>query len=1007
MRKALSVFVVLAVASGMTTVARAEIRSNAGHAVGGELPEPRRTAPVAGTGTYIVELKDPPVAAYVGGVPGLPAPRPHPGKRFSPDSPAATSYVRHLDKRRSAVLRRVGNPRAMYSFKYSLNGFAAHLSPDQVTRLRRDGDVLAVTADTLTEVQTSHSPRFLGLDAPNGLWTQAGGRESAGEGVIVGVLDTGIWPESDSFGDRADTGKKPAYGPPPAHWRGTCQQGERWTSADCNRKIIGARYFVEGFGRGNVAKEDYLSARDSFGHGTHVAATAAGNANVLLGGAASRFGPVAGIAPRARIAAYKVCWPTLTTHGQACSQSDIAAAIDTAVADGVDVINFSTAGVRDGYLHPVQRAFLHAASAGVFVAAAGGNAGPNDGQIVHPSPWLTTVAASTMDRATPGSVTVEDRTFRGSSIATHSVTAPVAVADTLGAPGATIADAAQCIAGALSPPKTSGKIVICVRGGVTRVAKSQAVKEAGGIGMILVNPTPDTVEPDFHAVPTVHLDDGPGRDLIELVRSRPGVVGTIAEAPPAFGVPAPFIARFSSRGPSIAAGEDVLKPDLAAPGVDILAAYSPDVHGQPYAFLAGTSMASPHVAGLAALLRQRHPEWSPMAIKSALMTTATDVLGQFPGGGGFTPHARRTLAQGAGHVTPNSASDPGLVYDAGPRDWAAFLKGQGLCCQADPSLPALPASDLNQASISIGALPGTHTVHRRVTNVGAKTATYNAVVDGLPGLDVEVAPQVLKLAPGQSAPFEVRLRRTDAPLNVVQAGGLRWTDGSHNVRSPVVVRPVGVVVPDTVELSGTDGAASYEVTSGVDSQLRARVRGLVPADRHPGTVTADRSQSFNFGDPAATPGVGRHDLDIPQGTALVRIALLAEHIPDDSDLDLYLYRVADNGREFFVGGSAAPAGASEDIVRAGLPPGRYTAYVHGFDVKRTADYTLSTWTPSHDTGALRADDPAPARSGEQTVVHLHWSDLAPDEYYFGAVELTHDDAFVGGTVIRLDTTDPG
>jgi hypothetical protein len=340
----------------------------------------KSSAKAASNNLYVVRLAESPVTAYKGGIKGYAATKPAKGKKIDPNSSAVVNYKRYLTGRQNAVFAAAGGGRKVYSYGYVFNGFAAELSDAQAAKLRATKGVLSVEKDQLMQLDTSSTPDFLGLTGDNGFYNTTGVR---GENIIIGMVDSGVWPESLSFSDRtgsngnaSKTGKL-SYQQIPG-WNGKCQPGEGFNGSHCNQKLIGARYYNAGWG-GNAEIDrlfpfEFKSPRDWAGHGTHTASTAGGNADVPATGPGAVFGNVNGIAPRARIAAYKVCWADQPTGG-GCFSSDSVAAIDQAVADGVDVINFSISGSRTNFLDSVEVAFLFAADAGVFVAASAGNAG--------------------------------------------------------------------------------------------------------------------------------------------------------------------------------------------------------------------------------------------------------------------------------------------------------------------------------------------------------------------------------------------------------------------------------------------------------------------------------------------------------------------------------------------------------------------------------------------------------------------------------------------------------
>jgi subtilisin family serine protease len=960
----------------------------------------------AATRTYIVQMQLEPVLTYDGGVAGIPATAPEEGEKVDADAAGVERYVDHLTRTHDQALAAVGGAEKVYDYVYSFNGVAAELTTAQAAAIQKAPGVLGVTEDTLHSVDTASTPKFLGLGARNGLWRQLGGEGSAGEDIVIGVVDSGITPESPSFSDRQikkDRRGDLVYGDvvydAPDDWDGACQEGESWGPGLCNNKLIGARYFTGGWGGDAglhaIRPWEFLSPRDFHGHGSHTTSTAGGNHGVRPTGAAAAFGQISGIAPRARVAMYKALYSLEDASTANGWQTDFTAAIDQAVADGVDVINFSVGGTQTDFLNIVHEAFLNAAAAGIFVATSAGNDGPAASSVAHPSPWVTTTAATTHDRVGAGSVTIDGVEHGGASAGTGSATGQLVTFGAAGSPER------MCFAGTLTAA-AAGKIVFCERGVVARVEKSFEVQRVGGIGMVLVNaPAGGSLNADLHFVPTVHLqgDKYATIEAAALAGKTAAIAGEVLEDQPA-----PFMAAFSSRGPILGGGGDLLKPDLGAPGVDVLAAVAPPGNrGRDFDLYSGTSMASPHVAGLAALLMQLEPDWSPMAIKSALMTTATDVLDEFAGTAAADAAATRAFAQGAGHVKPKSAADPGLVYDSDIYDWAAFLCGtnpgyfsQATCNALQGLGYSLDRSDMNLASIAIGDLAGTQTVKRRVTNVGDEASTYRAEVS-LSGIDAVVAPSTLTIGPGETASFTIAFARTTAPLNAYTGGSLTWVEkgGNHTVRSPIVIKPVPMSAPAEVTSDGSP--VSWEVKTGYAGTLAATVGGLVPATTTPWTVAEDSDQDF---DPAVAEGTFKYDVSVPGGSVL-RAAISEDAImpATGTDLDLYVYRgsalvafSADND-------SDETATATNTSTAA-----TYSVYVHGFETNGpSATGTLFTWVVgSTPAGNVTLSGVGPAAVGTQTHTAT-FSGLAPATRYLGRVDYSDGSAFLARTLLAVRT----
>ena len=939
---------------------------------------PASGAPSTGTTkTYIVQTIQAPAVAYDGGIAGYAATRPAPGREIDRTADAVKRYTAYLNAQHGAVLAKVGGAERIYDYNISYNGFAAKLTEQQAAALKTTKGVVAVSENELRPVDTSSTPSFLGLDKAGGAWQKLGGVGSAGEGVVVGILDGGIWPEAPAFSDKV--GNTVGYGMPAYtklpwdKWKGFCTYGQEFDKGDCSNKIVGARWYIDGFG-GAAATDpaiNYYSPRDQGGHGSHTSSTAAGNANAVTSGVATGVGAsTSGIAPRARIAVYKVCWekvdPSTGIQGGSCSTADSVAAIDDAIADGVDVLNYSISGSRTNFLDPVEVAFLYAADAGVAVATSAGNEGPAASTVAHPSPWLTTVAASTHNRDGLGTLKVGATTYNGKSFA------PTAATGTIVDAGPDSTQAGFCFLGALDPSVVTGKLVICDRGVNARTDKSLAVQLAGGIGMILVNTSANSVNADLHYVPTIHLQNTDRASVMGKV----GQVGTIAKGTLVLNAAAPFQASFSSRGPLVAGGGDQLKPDITAPGQDILATVAPPGnHGRLQDLYSGTSMSSPHIAGVMALLTQGHPGWSPAAMRSAVMTTAYDTLDYSP------------FSAGAGHVDPTKALDPGLVYDAGFSDWFGFLCGTGQLVSSSCTSLRIDPSDLNQASIAIGDLAGSQTITRTVTNVGSQTETYSASVSGLTGID-KTLPVSFTLAPGESKTFQVGFTRTSAAIGSYATGFFTLTGNKgHVVRSPVVIRPVALAAPSQVVGQGTSGSTVIALKTGFAGSLTTATRGLVPATTFVSPIQTGQQVSFAF--------------TVPAGTTLARIALFDDSVtPAGTDLDLIVLKGST------VVGSSGGGTTQEEVNLANPAAGSYTAVVDGFAVPGgSGAFKLFVWTVGSASAGNMTATPSPATATVGGTVNLTvgWSGLTAGVRYLGVLVFSDGSSTIGSTVVRIDT----
>ncbi|KAJ6714186.1 SUBTILISIN-LIKE PROTEASE SBT3.18 [Salix viminalis] len=626
----------------------------------------------------------------------------------------------------------------LYSYKHDMKG------------------VISVFRSRVLKLHTTRSWDFIGLTLYSSEVTPL--QLTYGDDVVVGVFDTGIWPESESFKE------EPGLGPIPSSWKGKCVEGEDFEpKKDCNRKLIGARYYLQGFEQefgslntsGNL---EYRSARDFLGHGTHTASTAVGsivkNASML----GFALGTARGGAPRARLAVYKI--------------------ISASFGSDPPLAPFFSSSADIGSFHAMQL--------GVSSVFSAGNAGPDPSLVGNVAPWTIYVAASSIDRVFPTAIVIDSN---------FSVMA--------------------CLAENWNKRVAKRKIILCFsnRGPVLSAGIAQAaVLAASGLGLIFVEPPTKQIA-DVDIIPTVRVDVGQGNKIqIYIGQSSQNPAVKILPSKIVIGKsPAPVVASFSSRGPS-PISPHILKPDVTAPGVTILAAWpsktsptlSPhDDRRVNWNFQSGTSMSCPHVSGVVALLQSAHPDWSPAAIRSALMTTAytrDNTFDSILAGG--SREVSGPFDIGAGHIHPSKAMDPGLVYDMKTRDYIIFLCNIGynknqinmlvlpsLGMDTSCSRARQTNSNINYPSITVSNLQSTMTIKRTVRNVGTKAiAIYFVSIVKPHGVEVLICPRILIFSCfKEELSYFVTLKPIKISKGRYDFGEIVWSDGFHYVRSPLVV----------------------------------------------------------------------------------------------------------------------------------------------------------------------------------------------------------------------------
>ncbi|KAL1143472.1 hypothetical protein V6Z11_A11G162900 [Gossypium hirsutum] len=696
-----------------------------------------------------------------------------------------------------------------YSYTRHINGFAANLADEVASEIARHPEVVSVFMNKGRKLHTTRSWEFLGLEQngvvpSNSIWNKA----RYGEDTIIGNLDTGVWPESKSFSDDG-------YGPIPSKWKGICQN-DIDTRFHCNRKLIGARYFNKGYAAivGSKFNSSFNTPRDNDGHGTHTLSTAGGNLVAKASAFGFGKGTAKGGSPRARVVTYKVCWPPV--GGEECFDADILAAFDMAIHDGVDVLSVSLGGEPiDFFNDSIAIGSFHAIKHGIVVVCSAGNSGPADGTVVNIAPWQITVGASTMDREFPSIVVLgNDMRYKGQSLSTkvlpHQKFFPLISAADAKVANASVKTALFCQAGAIDPKKATGKVLVCLRGLNGGVEKGQQAALAGAVGMILANDifTDNEILVEAHVLPASNINYTDGLTVFTYINSTKNPTAYITPVTTQIGKkPAPVMAAFSSKGPNTITPE-ILKPDITAPGVSVIAAYTEaegptnedfDKRRVQFNSLSGTSMSCPHVSGIVGLLKTLYPNWSPAAIKSAIMTSATTLDNLNEPILNASNIKAGPFSYGAGHVQPNLAMDPGLVYDLTPTDYLNFLCALGynetlisLFSKNTYKCPnPINLANLNYPSITIPNLGGSITVTRTVKNVGSP-GTYRAKVMRPMGISIYVKPRKLKFEKaGEEKTFSVTLKVKNAQaIKEYVFGELIWSDNVHYVRSPIVVKAV-------------------------------------------------------------------------------------------------------------------------------------------------------------------------------------------------------------------------
>jgi hypothetical protein len=956
------------------------------------------------------------------------------GNRYNAHTPAMEAYTQALVNKQQQVASSIDSINILYSFTHTYNGFTAKLNAKQKAQLESHPDVIGVYEDRVEKVNTANTPEFLGLTSASGQHTM----NIKGEGVIIGIIDTGVWPENPSFSDDGSYSDPADLG-----WLGSCDTGTD-EEFSCNNKLIGARYFNSSFSSQYDVQYDlgeFDSPRDADGHGSHTASTAGGNENVTAVLSGISVGTVSGMAPRARIAAYKVCWNSDYTNAAGgdeagCFGGDTMAAIDAAVVDGVDVLNYSIGGSRTDLTTPATAAMLNASAAGVFISVSAGNDGPDIETVGTPAPWVASVAASTYDGTSAivgKAIDITSGALIGSSIL--SVPSGFSPA-TVGISGElTLAEPIQACNDAplTNSDDLAGKIALIARGSCAFTEKFLNAQNAGAIGVVLYTTEGTSIFSMGGSDPAVTITGSmisfaDGQALTASIIE--GTTSAIFTDNTALGDSTEvgnLMASFSSRGPNLNT-YDIIKPDITAPGVQILAATTSapmfGTQGETFKYLQGTSMSSPHIAGLAALFKESNSSWSPAQIKSALMTTARQNVTKEDGTTQADP-----FDFGSGHVAPVSALDPGLLFDTNLADYLAFLCGQDnepfvsgydtSCDDLASTGFSTDASQLNLPSIAIAELLEPETIFRTVSNATSIASSYTAAIEAPAGFDIKIqtfndngeeteASTLDVEADGGKASFSVTVSQTEATdLDTWKFGAITWTDSAgHSVRLSLAIKAIPSVqieVPELISGELSRGRFSFPVQMHYSGKTSIQYAGLVAPFGTTGTVEADPAQSFEF----LGAGTNYHLFHIPEGTKVARFSLLDSLVTEaGSDLDIYLYR-CDQWLCTQVANSLN-GGSNEDVIltnpepRADVNVGNvYLTMIHGYSTGDAAqtDYTMVGWIADKAESTTRVISSPRAIDGRFNYTSILTRGLSTGTTYMGAVTYFNADGEAEGTTV--------
>ncbi|MEZ9821344.1 S8 family serine peptidase [Shewanella sp. 10N.286.45.A1] len=960
----------------------------------------------AGSYRYFVRLIESPVALYQGGVEGYKATSVEKvqgkSRKLDVTSSNVKSYRSFLNSRQDNVIQKataaLGELNVKQRTTLAYNGLVVEMTQAEATKLAKVAGIANIQREILRKPMTDSGPAIIKAPA---VWSgEATGTESKGEGMVVGIIDTGINTDHPSFADVG--GDKYDHTNPwgPGVYSGNC-------AGDfpelCNDKLIGVHSWP-------AVTDQYLdydidvpaNGEDHNGHGSHTAGTTAGNVlvntnvpNVDGGDTGVVFASMSGVAPHANIVSYQVCLPGEDDDvGFAgCLPSLTVLAVEHAIENGVDALNYSIGGGSSNPWNDADAlAFLSARKAGIHVATSAGNSGPGPETVGSPgdAPWLTTVAAYTHDRdfseksigAFTGGDTAAPSELTGKSM-TGGFTGTIVYAGDFKNSNDPGGDPAQCLEPFPADTFADNTIVVCDRGAIARVDKGRNVLAGGADALVLANLQGEatSVVADAHVLPAIQVDADQGDKLKAWLASGADHAGTITSTAVVQDEKfARIAAEFTSRGPNKSV-PDVITPSISAPGVSIFAAYandqsdafkeSPD--SNDYGFLSGTSMASPHIAGALTLLASIHPDWTPAEIQSALMMTANQETFKDDG---TTPSD--FFDMGAGYANVEAAAKAGLVMD---ESYINYVK-------ADPGLNGKP-STINLATLAnakcVDECTWTRTV--KATKDGTWTASTMGVTDGLV---LSVTPASFELKEGETQELTVKANVSAASKGWNFANIKLMSEGMPEAKLPVAVKSNGHNLPNNFTITAGREKGSVTLSGFVSTELsNIKVKTY---DKFSDLIKPTELS-------VAEDGLDFLALNFPEDLRFVKIVTSSKTA---SDVDL---RVLDN--EFEQVASSAGPDASESLIFRDFPAGDYYFVVDGYKSHTpggTDDVELRIMSIESVQAALSDDVTVDVDESESEFsLTINWD---TDEDAFGIMHVeSGDNSSIAEVIYDINRTD--